>query len=170
MSEDIKKHGGVPIMCKTGHSNIKNKIFEEKAILGGERSGHFFIADNWYGFDDGIFACLRFLQFLSNQDKSLSEIIKTTPYWDYLTSPTIYIPCADNKKFHIVNSLVKEFKKDYKDVIDIDGARVEFENGWGIVRASSTQPALTLNFEAKNKKEMEKIKDIFKKKLNKYLK
>ena len=172
LAEDIKKHKGIPIMCKTGHSNIKNKIFEEKAILGGERSGHFFILDNWYGFDDGIFACLKFLEFLSNQDKPLSEIIKTIPYWDYLVSPTLYIFCSDNKKFHIADSLVKEFKKDYgnKKVIDIDGARVEFKNAWGLVRASSTQPALTLNFEAKNKQEMKKIKDIFKKKLSKYLK
>lgn len=168
--EDIKNHGGIPIMWKTGHSHIKRKLQEEKAALGGERSGHFFLTDNWYGFDDAIFASLRLIEYLSEQGRPLSEILKTIPFYDYVNSPTIYIPCPDDKKFEIVKLLVEEFKKEHgaENVIDIDGARVNFEDGWGLVRASSTEPALTVLFEAKNQEKLEEIKNIFKKKLNQY--
>lgn len=170
LPEDIKNHGGIPIMWKTGHSYIKRKIQEEGAALGGERSGHFCITDNWYGFDDAIFASLRLIEYLSGQNKPLSEILKTIPLYDYIISPTIYIPCPDDKKFEIVDVLVQDFKKEYgaKNVIDIDGARVNFEDGWGLVRASSTEPALVVIFEAKNQEKLEEIKNIFRKKLSKY--
>ena len=170
LPEDIKKHGGIPIMWKTGHSYTKRKLHEESAALAGERSGHFFLIDNWYGFDDAIFASLRLIEYLSEQNKTLSEILKTTPFYDYVISPTIYVPCPDDKKFQIVESLVKEFKKEYGDkkVIDIDGARVIFKDGWGLIRASNTEPALTVLFEAKNQEKLEEIKDIFKEKLSKY--
>ena len=170
LPEDIRKHGGIPIMWKTGHSYAKRKLHEENAILAGERSGHFFLADNWYGFDDAAFASLRLFEYLSEQDKPLSEILKTTPFFDYVISPTIYISCPDDKKFQITKSLVEEFKKEYeeKNVIDIDGARVIFKDGWGLVRASSTEPALTVLFEAKNQEKLDEIKSIFKKKLSKY--
>ena len=170
LPEDIKKHNGVPIMWKTGHSHIRRKLHEERAALAGERSGHFFLVDNWYGFDDAIFASLRLIEYLSEQGKSLSSLLKTTPFYDYVISPTIYISCPDDKKFQIVEKLVEEFKKEYneKNVIDIDGARVKFKDGWGLVRASSTEPALTVLFEAKNQEKLEEIKDIFREKLNKY--
>lgn len=170
LPEDIKNHGGIPIMSKTGHSNMKKKLHEENAVLAGERSGHFFLTDNWYGFDDAIFASLRLIEYLSEQDKPFSEVLKTIPFYDYVASPTISIPASDDKKFEIVESLIKDFKKEYgeKNVIDIDGARVNFDNGWGLVRASSTEPALTVLFEAKNKEKLEEIKNIFKKKLGKY--
>jgi len=170
LPEDIKKHKGIPIMWRTGHSYIKRKLYEEGACLAGERSGHICFADNWYGFDDAVFTSLRLLEYLSGQDKSLSEILKTTPFYDYLSSPTIYVSCPDDKKFQIVELLTEEFKKEYgsKNVIDIDGARVSFKNGWGLVRASSTEPALTLNFEAKNKEKLDEIENIFRKKLSKY--
>ena len=172
LPEDIKNHGGIPIMSKTGHSNMKKKLREENAALAGERSGHIFLTDNWYGFDDAIFASLRLLEYLSEQDKPFSEVLKTIPFYDYVVSPTIYVPAPDDKKFEIVESLVKDFKKEYgeKNVIDIDGARVSFEGGWGLVRASSTEPALTVIFEAKNQEKLEEIKNIFKKKLSKYKK
>ena len=170
LPEDIKKHGGIPIMWKTGHSHAKKKLHEENAILAGERSGHFFIADNWYGFDDAIFASLRLIEYLSEQRKSLSGILKTTPFYDYVISPTIYIFCSDDKKFQVVESLVKEFKKEHgkENVIDIDGARVDFKGGWGLVRASSTEPALVVIVEAKNQEKLEEIKNIFKEKFKKY--
>ena len=170
LPEDIKNYGGVPIMWKTGHSYIKRKLQEEGAALAGERSGHFYFVDNWYGFDDAIFASLRLIEYLSEQNKSFSEILKTTPFYDYVNSPTIYIPCPDEKKFEIVKLLVENFKKEYgvKNVIDIDGARVNFEDGWGLVRASSTEPALVVIFEAKNQEKLEEIKNIFKVKLGKY--
>ena len=170
LPEDIKNHGGIPIMWRTGHSYIKRKLHEEGAILAGERSGHFFLADNWYGFDDAVFASLRLIEYLLEQDKPLSEILKTTPFYDYVISPTIYVPCPDDKKFQVVKLLVEEFKKEYKEknVIDIDGARINFVDGWGLIRASSTEPALTILFEAKNEEKLEEIKKILKEKLNKY--
>lgn len=172
LPEDIKNHGGIPIMSKTGHSNMKKRLRQENAVLAGERSGHIFLTDNWYGFDDAIFASLRLMEYLSEQAKPFSEVLKTIPFYDYVVSPTIYVPAPDDKKFDIVNSLVKDFKKEYgeKNVIDIDGARVSFEDGWGLVRASSTEPALTVLFEAKNQEKLEEIKNIFKKKLSKYKK
>lgn len=172
LPEDIKNHGGIPIMSKTGHSNMKKKLYEENAVLAGERSGHIFLTDSWYGFDDAIFASLRLIEYLSEQDRPFSEVLRTIPFYDYVISPTIYVPAPDDKKFEIVESLVKDFKKEYgeKKVIDIDGARVNFEDGWGLVRASSTEPALTVLFEAKNQEKLEEIKNIFKKKLSKYKK
>lgn len=170
LPEDIKKHGGMPIMWRTGHSYIKRKLHEEKAALAGERSGHFFLVDEWYGFDDAVFASLRLIEYLSEQDKPFSEILRTTPFFDYIISPTIYIPCSDDKKFQIVEQLVKDFKKEYgdKNVIDIDGARIKFKDGWGLIRASSTEPALVLLVEAKNQEKFEEIKNILKNKLSKY--
>ena len=170
LPEDIKKHGGIPIMYRTGHSYLTKKVREEGALLGGERSGHFVFSDNWYGFDDAIFASLRLIEYLAQENRPLSEIIKDTPFSDYPISPTIYIPCADDKKFQIVEELTKEFKKEQgdKNVIEIDGARVNFKDGWGLVRASSTEPALTVVIEAKTAKRFKEIKAIFKAKLKKY--
>ena len=113
---------------------------------------------------------MRLIEYLSEQGKSLSRLLKTTPFYDYVISPTIYVSCPDDKKFQIVEKLVEEFKKEYeeKNVIDIDGARVKLKDGWGLVRASSTEPALTVLFEAKNQEKLEEIKGIFREKLNKY--
>lgn len=170
LPRDIEDHGGVPIIWRTGHSYLKQKVHQENAVLGGERSGHFIIADDWYGFDDAIFASLRLLEYLSQQEKPLSEIIKTTPFSDYQVSPTIYVSCPDDKKFKVVKKLIKDFKQEFgKDkVVDINGARVNFGFGWGLVRASSTEPALTLNFEARDEQKLKEIKNVFKQKLSKY--
>lgn len=166
LPEDIKAHGGIPIMWKTGHSHIKAKLAEEKAALAGEMSGHIFFVDDFYGFDDAMFAALKFIEFMGTQDKPLSEIIATTPY--YTSTPTIQVTTTDEDKYNIVDELTKEFKADGNRVVDINGARVYFENGWGLVRASSNTPTLVLRFEAKNEEELEKIKKIFKEKLNKF--
>lgn len=168
LEEDIKTHGGLPIMWKTGHSYIKRKLHEEKADLAGERSGHFFLVDNWYGFDDAIFASLRLIEHITKQDKPLSELIASTP--QYVISPTIHVICPDDKKYQVITSLTREFKEEYglDRVIDINGARVKFDNGWGLVRASSNEPVLVLVFEAKTEEKLKKIKAIFREKLNKY--
>lgn len=168
LEEDIKAHGGVPIMWKTGHSYIKRKLHEEKADLAGERSGHFFLVDDWYGFDDAIFASLKLIEYISKQKQSLSELIASTP--QYIISPTIHADCPDDKKYQVIESLIEEFKKEYgtNRVIDINGARVKFNDGWGLVRASSNEPVLVLVFEAKTEEGLNKIKAIFKEKLNKY--
>jgi phosphomannomutase/phosphoglucomutase len=165
LGEDIKAHGGIPIMWKTGHSWIKSKLHEEKADLAGERSGHIFFVDNYYGFDDGVFAGLRLVEYLSELPHGLSEELATTP--QYIISPTIHVDCPDDKKYRVVEKLVDEFKRDYK-VIDINGARVLFPEGWGLVRASSNEPVLVLVFEAKTQEALEKYKKIFKEKFAKY--
>lgn len=166
LPEDIKAHGGVPIMWKTGHSYIKAKLAEEKAALAGEMSGHIFFVDDFYGFDDGIFAALKFIEFMGTQDKPLSEIVAETPY--YVSTPTIQVKTTDEDKYNIVDELVKEFKQDGYRMVDINGARVYIDGGWGLVRASSNTPTLVLRFEAKSEDELEKIKKIFKDKLDKF--
>jgi len=166
--EEIKKHGGNPIMWKTGHSYIKQKAKEVNASLAGERSGHIFYRQGYYGYDDAVFAALKLIEYLSQQDKPLSQIMLTTP--QYFTSPAWHVDCADTAKYKIVNELVKEFKQQYgpERVIDINGARVEFDHGWGLVRASSNLPSLVLIFESKTKKGLQEIEDIFREKLSKY--
>jgi phosphomannomutase/phosphoglucomutase len=178
--EDIKNHGGVPILWITGHSYIKRKTKEEKAVLGGERSGHFFIQDNYYGFDDAVFASLRVVEYLANHQESLSQLIASTP--QYEISPTIHVSCPDDKKYEVIEKLTAEFQQEYGDdkVIDVSkfwpepgskvgGARVYFGDGsWGLVRASSNEPVLVLVFEAKTEARMLEIKELFRSKLNRF--
>ncbi|MEK7572798.1 MAG: phosphomannomutase/phosphoglucomutase [Patescibacteria group bacterium] len=166
LPEDIKAHGGIPIMWKTGHSYIKAKLAEEKAAMAGEMSGHIFFVDDFYGFDDALFAALKLLEYLSTQDMPLSEIIATTPY--YVSTPTIQVKTTDEDKYNIVEKLTQEFKNEEFKVVDINGARVYMDGGWGLVRASSNTPTLVLRFEAKTEEELEKIKKVFKDKLDKF--
>jgi phosphomannomutase / phosphoglucomutase len=166
LPEDIRAHGGIPIMWKTGHSYIKAKLAEEKAAMAGEMSGHIFFVDDFYGFDDGAFAALKLLEYLSTQNKSLSQIVSTTPY--YVSTPTIQVKTTDEDKYKIVDELVAEFKKEKYKVIDINGARVYTEDGWGLVRASSNTPTLVLRFESKTKKGLDKLMKLFKDKLNRF--
>ncbi len=143
--EDIEKRGGRAIMWKAGHSLIKAKMKETGAALAGEMSGHIFFADRFFGFDDAIYAGARLLEILSNSKKSLSEFLADLP--KVFNTPEIRIDCSDELKFEIVRRLTAEFKQT-NEVIDIDGARILFENGWGLVRASNTQAVLVLRFEA----------------------
>jgi phosphomannomutase/phosphoglucomutase len=166
LEEDIAAHGGKPIMWKTGHSHIKAKLHEEKAALAGEMSGHIFFVENYYGFDDGVYAALRLAEYISQVGKPVSEIIAGTPY--YISTPTIDVDCPDNKKYKVVEELTKEFKRDFGRVVDINGARVTFDDGWGLVRASSNLPILVLRFEAKTQKRLEEIKTLFRKYMDKY--
>ncbi len=166
LPEDIKAHGGIPIMWKTGHSYIKAKLAEEKAAMAGEMSGHIFFVDDFYGFDDGLFAALKFLEYLSTQTKPLSEIINTTPY--YVSTPTIQVKATDEDKYNVVEELTKQFKAEKYNVVDINGARVYMNGGWGLVRASSNTPTLVLRFEAKTPEDLEKIQKVFKEKLDQF--
>jgi len=166
LPEDIKAHGGVPIMWKTGHSYIKAKLAEEKAAMAGEMSGHIFFVEDFYGFDDGAFAALKMLEYLSTQDKPVSEIVADTPY--YVSTPTIQVKTTDEEKYKIVEELTQEFRKDGNRMVDINGARVYFDDGWGLVRASSNTPTLVLRFESKTPEGLEKIQNVFKEKLSKY--
>ena len=166
LPEDVKAHGGVPIMWKTGHSYIKAKLAEENAAMAGEMSGHIFFVDDFYGFDDAFFASLKMLEYLSTQDKPLSEIIADTPY--YVSTPTIQVKTTDEDKYKVVDELMKEFKKEGYKVNDINGARVYIDNGWGLVRASSNTPTLVLRFEAKTQEGLDRIKSLFKQKLDRF--
>ncbi len=166
--EEIEKAGGVPVMWKTGHSYIKQKAREVGAALAGERSGHIFYQQGYYNYDDPIFASLKLLEYLTSQNKTLSEIMLTTP--QYITSPAWHVDCADEVKYKVVDKLVEEFKKEYgkERVNDINGARVKFDEGWGLVRASSNLPALVLVFEAGTEEGLKKIENIFREKISKY--
>lgn len=156
MYDDIEKHGGKAIMWKTGHSLIKKKMKEVNAELAGEMSGHMFFADRYLGFDDATYASCRLLEILSHTGKKMSELLSDIP--KTYTTPEIRVECADDIKFDVVKKITDFFRKHYQ-VIDIDGARVLFDDGWGLVRASNTQPALVLRFEAMSEKRLNEIKN-----------
>lgn len=167
LPEDIIAHGGVPVMWRTGHSYIKQKTKEVDAAMGGERSGHIFMRKDYYSYDDAVFASLKLLEYLSSEEDTFSQILRTTP--QYVSSPTWQAACADDVKYDVEKRLVAEFKADYgAQVIDINGARVKFPAGWGLVRASSNLPVLTLGFEGKTRADMDEIIEIFRQKMNKY--
>jgi phosphomannomutase/phosphoglucomutase len=155
--DDIRKHGGIPVISKTGHSNIEAKMREENALLGGEMSGHIFFREGYFGYDDAIYAAARLLGILSGKDLKFSDLFCGVP--KYYTSPEIRINCPDDKKFGFVDELKRYFKKKYK-VITIDGVKIDFGDGWALVRASNTQPALVLRFEATSKKRLSQIKKV----------
>jgi len=155
--DDIEKHGGRAIMWKAGHSLIKAKLKEEKAQLAGEMSGHIFFVNRYYGYDDAVYAGARLLEILSHTDKKMSDLLSDIPFT--VATPEIRTECADEIKFSVVEKLIEKFKQDYQ-VIDVDGARVLFDGGWGLVRASNTQPILVLRFEAHNEATLKKIRKI----------
>jgi phosphomannomutase/phosphoglucomutase len=142
----INQAGGIPIMWKTGHSLMKAKMAEEKAPLGGEVSGHIFIGENYYGFDDAPLVSLKALEIFSHDTRTVSEIFSTIP--SLVATPEIILSAPDDVKMSIIEALRKQFAAKY-EVIALDGARVVFSNGFGLVRASNTQPAITLRFEAR---------------------
>jgi phosphomannomutase/phosphoglucomutase len=153
--EEVEKLGGRPIMWKTGHSLIKKKIKEEKALLAGEMSGHIFFADRFFGFDDAIYSSARLLEILSRSEKRLSEMLDDLPSTYH--TPEIRVYASDAVKFKIVKEVKKELAKKYP-IIDIDGVRAQFPKGWGLVRASNTQEALVLRFEAETEHDLADIR------------
>lgn len=157
MYDDIEKHGGRAIMWKTGHSLIKKKMKIEKAELAGEMSGHLFFADRYFGFDDAIYASCRLLEILTATGKKISQLLSDVP--KTYSTPEIRVDSPDDKKFIIVQKATEFFRRQY-DVIDIDGVRVLFDDGWGLVRASNTQPALVLRFEAMSEPRLLEIKNL----------
>jgi len=155
--DDIEKHGGKAIMWRTGHSLIKEKMKEEKAVLGGEMSGHIFFADRYFGYDDAIYASCRLIELLSKTNKKLSQLLSDVPKTSI--TPEIRVDCPDEIKFQVVEKVKEALRKDYP-IIDVDGVRVKLEHGWGLVRASNTQPALVLRFEALTDKHVQDIKKL----------
>lgn len=153
--EEIEKWGGRPIMWKTGHSFIKKKIKQEKALIAGEMSGHIFFADRYFGFDDAIYSSGRLLEILSRSDRKLSALLGDLP--QTFRTPEIRIYASDAVKFKIVEAVKKDLAGKYP-IVDIDGVRAQFPNGWGLVRASNTQEALVLRFEADTEKDLQAIR------------
>lgn len=164
LEEEITARGGRPVMWKTGHSHIKAKLHETGAALAGERSGHIFYREGYYGFDDALYAGARLLEVLAASGETLSTLVAGTP--PYLTSPEIAAPCADDHKYRVVDALVAEFKREFgARVNDINGARVDFGDGWGLVRASSNLPELVLIFEARTEARLREIRSLFRARL-----
>jgi phosphomannomutase/phosphoglucomutase len=163
--EEIARLGGRPMFYKTGHSLIKAKMKELGAVFTGEMSGHMFFADEYYGYDDAVYAAGRLLRILTRTDKRLSELLADVPR--YHATPEIRVDCPDEAKFKIVRKVTEDFKRRY-EVVDVDGARVLFGDGWGLIRASNTQPALVLRAEAKAPEALTRIKQTLEGALSKF--
>ncbi|MEW6076496.1 MAG: phosphomannomutase/phosphoglucomutase [Thermodesulfobacteriota bacterium] len=163
--DDIRRHGGQAIMWKAGHSLIKTKMKQEKAELAGEMSGHIFFADRYLGFDDAIYASCRLLELMADFGRPLSDLLADIP--ETFTTPEIRVDCPDDEKFDLVDRVRDDLKARYH-VIDIDGVRVLFDDGWGLVRASNTQPALVLRFEALTGQRLSDIRSLVEGVVEKY--
>ncbi|MBI5892333.1 MAG: phosphomannomutase/phosphoglucomutase [Deltaproteobacteria bacterium] len=168
MYDEIEKMGGNAIMGKTGHSLIKQLMKEKGALLAGEMSGHMFFRDRYYGYDDAIYASLRLIELLSKDRDYIKNLISNMPKTFY--TPEIRVDCPDNIKFKIIDGLGNVFQRDkdllgIKDIITVDGLRVHFKDGWGLVRASNTQPVLVMRFEASSQDSLKKIQRIVEGKL-----
>jgi len=164
--DDIKQHGGVPVMWKTGHSHLKRKMREDHILLGGEVSGHMFFADGYYGVDDGILAACKIAEIAARHRGTVSSLFDTVPHLH--ATPELKALCPDAEKFRVIDELAHEFKQRY-ETIDIDGARVLFPGGgWGLVRASNTNPYLTLRFEERTEAEIDAMKRVIYDALRRY--
>lgn len=165
LSDEITRLGGIPYCYKTGNSYTKARVKELDLAFGGELSGHVYFRDRWPGFDSGIYASLRLIEILSKSDKTLDEMIEDIP--KYYQTEEEKIECSDETKFKVVD-LVKEYVKEQNyNYIDLDGVRVEFRDGWALVRASNTGPNLTLRFEATTNEKLLKYKNEFYQVVNK---
>ncbi len=164
MYDELNRLGARAIMWKTGHSLIKRKMKEENALLAGEMSGHIFFSDRYLGFDDAIYAGGRLLEILSKIDSPLSEMLADLPVT--YSTPEIRVECPDEIKFQVVEELKKELEGKYP-IIDVDGLRLNLEDGWGLVRASNTQPVLVLRFEAFNEDRLNEIREMLEEALDK---
>lgn len=159
----ISEAGGRPIMWKTGHSLIKAKMRETGAPLAGEMSGHMFFKERWYGFDDGLYAAARLLEILGIEDRDTDDVFEELP--DDLSTPEINVDVSEDTKFAIVDKLASSGDFGDSSIYNIDGVRVEYQDGWGLCRASNTTPVLVLRFEAENEAALERIKTIFREQL-----
>lgn len=155
MYDKLKELGGNPVMYKTGHSLIKAKMKEEHAELAGEMSGHMFFADRYYGYDDALYAACRLIEIVANSGKPLSHQMAGIP--KLFSTPELRVDCPDEAKFSVVEK-VAEIVSEHYAVIDVDGVRIPFEQGWGLVRASNTQPVLVMRFEATSPELLERYR------------
>ncbi len=165
LSATIRGHGGRPVMWKTGHSLIKAKMKETGALLAGERSGHIFFKERWFGFDDGLYAGARMLEILASDFRKSVDVFKVFP--KTLDTPELNVDIDDDEKFEYINKLIKTGRFGDGKINTIDGIRVDYPKGWGLVRASNTSPKLVIRFEADNEEAFVKIKEIFRKQMSK---
>jgi phosphomannomutase / phosphoglucomutase len=165
LPDEIKKYGGVPVMWKTGHSLMKLKMHEIGSPLGGEVSGHLFFGDDYYGFDDAPLIALKTLEIIANSNKTVSELFDEIP--KLVATPEIILSAPDAVKFKIIDEMTASLSKDY-ETFTLDGVRAKFDNGWGLVRASNTQPAITLRFEAYTRPQVVEYMKRFKALLDKH--
>ncbi len=155
----ISGYGGRPVMWKTGHSLIKKKMKETGALLAGEMSGHIFFKERWYGFDDGIYSAARLLEILSQDKRTAEQVFAAFP--NDLSTPEINITVTEESKFAIIETLQRDAQWGEASVTTLDGLRVDYPKGWGLVRASNTTPVLVLRFEAESEEELKRIQDVF---------
>jgi phosphomannomutase/phosphoglucomutase len=159
LPDEIRKYGGVPVMWKTGHSLMKRKMKEIGSPLGGEDSGHLFVGENYYGFDDAPLVALKTLEIIANSGRTVSELFDDIP--KLVATPEIILSAPDAVKFAIIDEISAALAQDY-ETVTLDGVRANFPNGWGLVRASNTQPAITLRFEAYTREQLVEYMNIFK--------
>ncbi|HVF40029.1 MAG TPA: phosphomannomutase/phosphoglucomutase, partial [Gemmatimonadaceae bacterium] len=155
LPEEIEKAGGKPVMWRTGHSLIEEKMHETNAPIAGEMSGHMFFADGWYGFDDAMFGAARLLRIVADTGRSVKQMLADVP--KFVSTPEIRVDCPDDVKFGIVEAAKRHFAATHQ-VIDVDGVRVLFGDGWGLIRASNTQPVLVMRFEARTQDQLDEIR------------
>ena len=165
LPDEIKRYGGKPVMWKSGHSLMKQKMNEIGSLLGGEVSGHLFIGEDYYGFDDAPLVALKTLEIISKSNKTIAEIFDEIP--KLVATPEIVLSTPDDLKFNMIDEMTASLQSKY-EVVTVDGARVIFDKGWGLVRASNTQPAVTLRFEAYTREQIASYMGVFKQLLNKY--
>ena len=158
LPDAITKAGGIPVMWKTGHSLIKDKMKELHAPVAGEMSGHMFFTEGFYGHDDALYAAARILRIVSSSDGSVRDLLADVP--SYFSTPELRVDCPDDRKFALVQAASEHFRKSH-DVIDVDGARVLYGDGWGLIRASNTQPIVVLRFEALTAQRRDEIRAEF---------
>ena len=159
LAEEITAAGGTPLMWKTGHSLIKRKMQEEGAPLAGEMSGHFFFGENWYGFDDALYACARLLEILAADTREPTEILAELPH--SLGTPELKVPMVEGQPHKFIERFREAADFEGATITDIDGVRADFDDGWGLVRASNTTPVLVLRFEGRDEAALKRIQDLF---------
>jgi len=152
----VERAGGRPVMWKTGHSLIKDKMAETGAPLAGEMSGHMFFGEGFYGHDDALYGAARLLRIVAEDGRGLRAMLADVP--KFVSTPELRVDCPDHRKFAVVAAAAEHFRKTH-EVIDVDGARVLFGDGWGLVRASNTQPILVMRYEARTAERLDAIRD-----------
>jgi phosphomannomutase/phosphoglucomutase len=166
--DDIREKGGRPIMWKAGHSLIKAKMKEERAQLAGEMSGHIFFRHRYYGFDDAVYSSARLLEILTHEPRKLSQLLADVP--KTFSSPELRVDTVEEKKFAVVERARDLLRKEGRSIVDVDGVRVTFPDGWGLIRASNTQPVLVLRFEARTQERLGEIQRLIESTLDRAMK